>query len=143
MAGDARDKKTKTVHRWFEDLGAFVGGAVALLLLGSLFLLAELQSPGLLQWTGTAVPAVESGGIAYYSFHGQNYTLNVPSTLVSSSRVYLDPANPSDAMFSNPLTRWTEFAGVAGPYTSAVLLLTFGVVRRSRRRRRSLKNGGT
>lgn len=142
MTHHVRDKMTHIVNRGCEDLGAFIGGAAALLVLGSLFLLADLQSPSLLQWTGTPVPAVERGGIAYYSFHGQNYTLNVPSPNTSTSTVYLDPANPSDAMFSRPVTRWTEFAGVAGPYASAVLLLILGVARRSRRRRRRLTSRG-
>jgi hypothetical protein len=96
----------------------------------------------MLQWTGTAVQAVDHGGIAYYSFHGQNYTLDVTSPKLRSSTVYLDPANPSNAMLSNPVTRWTDFATVGGPFAASVLLLTLGFVRRSRRRRRRLKDRG-
>lgn len=119
----------------FEDLGAFIAGAAALFLLGSLLLLAAVQSPTMLQWTGTAVHDVQSGGIAYYSFHGQSYTLNVPSPAAWSSTVYLDPADPSNAIFGNPVTRWSDIVLVGGPFAASVLLLTLGFARRSRRRR--------
>lgn len=135
LGGDALAKVTSTVHRWFEDTGAFTGFAVALFVVGSLFVLAEAQSPSMLQWTGTAVHDVQSGGIAYYSFRGQNYTLNVTSPGMWSSTVYVDPADPSTAMFANTLTRWTEAATVAGPYAGSVFLLALGFARRSRRRR--------
>jgi len=105
VGGDALAKVTRTVHRWFEDTGAFTGFAIALFVVGTLFVLAEAQSPSLLQWTGTAVHNVQSGGIAYYSFHGQNYTLNVDSPDKWSSTIYLDPADPSNAMFANTVHR--------------------------------------
>lgn len=142
-AGDVLAKAAKTVHRWFEDTGAFTGFAVAFFVVGSLFILAELQSPTMLQWTGTAVHDVQSGGIAYYSFQGQTYTLNVPSPGSFSSTVYIDPSDPSTAMFSNTLTRWTEAATVAGPYAVAALLLALGLARRSRRRRARLRARGS
>jgi hypothetical protein len=135
LGGDAVAKVSRTVHRWFEDTGAFTGFAVALFVVGTLFVLAEVQSPSLLQWTGTAVHDVQSGGIAYYSFRGQNYTLNVDSPEKWSSTVYLDPGDPSTAMFANTLTRFTEAATVAGPYAGSVILLGLGFARRSRRRR--------
>ena len=142
MAGDARARVTTTVHRWFEDTGVFTAFAVVFFVLGSLFVLAEVQSPSMLQWTGTAVHSVQSGGIAYYSFKGQTYTLNVPTPASFSSTVYIDPAEPSTAMFSNSLTRWTEASTVAGPYAGGVLLLAFGFARKSRRRRERLEKRG-
>lgn len=142
VAGEARAKVAHTVHRWFEDTGAFTGFAVALFVLGSLFVLAEIQSPSMLQWTGTAVHDVQSGGIAYYQFQGQTYTLDVVSPGSWSSTVYLDPADPSTAMFGGTLTRWTEAGTVAGPYALAALLLALGFVRRSRLRRARLRIRG-
>jgi len=125
--------------RWFEDTGAYPAFAAALLVLGSLFVLAEIQSPSMLQWTGTPVHAVQSGGIAFYSFQGQTYTLNVATPAAFSSTIYIDPAEPSTAMFSNVVTRWTEGATVVGPYVVALLLLALGFARRSRRRRKRLQ----
>jgi len=135
VAGDARDRMTNRLRRWFEDMGAFIVGAVVLFLLGSLFLGATLQSPTLLQWTGTAVHSVERGGIAYYSYGGMEYTLDVTSPWLHSGTVYVDPENPSDAMISNPVIRLTELVTIGGPYAASALLLAFGFARRSRRRR--------
>jgi len=135
---DTRAKLTKTVTSCFEDTGIFTGFAVVFFVLGSLFILAEIQSPSMLQWTGTPVHADQSGGIAYYSFQGQTYTLNVASPGQYSSTVYLDPADPSTAMFGNTITRWTEIATVGGPYAASALMLTIGFARRSRRRRTRL-----
>jgi hypothetical protein len=134
-AGHARDSTRRTLRGWFEDVGAFVTGAALLCVVGSLFLVAAAQSPTMLQWTGTPVAAVEDGGIAYYSFQGQTYTLDVTSPLQHSGTVYLDPAEPSNAIFSNPVTRWGDIATVGGPYAAAVILLALGFARRSRRRR--------
>jgi len=116
-------------------MGTFVTGAALLFVVGSLFLVAAVQSPTMLQWTGTAVKVVENGGIAYYSFHGQSYTLDVTTPLQRSNTVYVDPAEPSNAIFSNPVTRWADIATVGGPYAASVLVLTLGFARRSRRRR--------
>ena len=134
-AGDTRPKATNRMQRWFEDMGTFIAGAVALFVVGSLFLVAAVQSPSMLQWTGTAVRSVESGGLLYYTFHGQSYTLDVTSPVLGSSTVYVDPADPSNAMLSSPLTRWTDIGSVGGPYAASVLLLTYGFTRRARRRR--------
>jgi hypothetical protein len=134
MAGQTRDTRINHIRRTFEDLGPFVTGAALLFGVGLLFLFSAVQSPSMLQWTGTAVRAVENGGIAYYSFNGQTYTLDVTSPVKNPVTVYVDPAEPSTAMFSNPLFRWTDIASVGGPFTASVLLLTLGVARRSRRR---------
>ncbi|MEP7034783.1 MAG: hypothetical protein ABI662_12245 [Dermatophilaceae bacterium] len=135
QSGHAQATVFGTVRRWFEDTGPFTAFAVTFLVLGSLFVLAEVQSPSMLQWNGTGVHASQSGGIAFYSFRGQTYTLNVPTPAAFSSTIYIDPAEPSTAMFSNPVTRWTEAGTVAGPFVVAALLLALGFVRKARRRR--------
>jgi hypothetical protein len=113
--------------------------AAALFVLGSGFILADLQSPSLLQWTGTQVPDVQSGGIAYYSFRGVEYTLDLPVRAPGQSAmpgtVVLDPADPSQAIFARPLSKWIDATPVLGLYATSVLVLAFGFARRSRRRR--------
>jgi hypothetical protein len=119
--------------------------AAALFVLGSGFILADLQSPSLLQWTGTQAPDVQSGGIAYYSFRGVEYTLDLPIRAPGQSAmpntVVLDPADPSHAMFARPLSKWIEATVVVGPYATSLLVLAFGFARRSRRRRLRAKLG--
>jgi hypothetical protein len=119
--------------------------ATALFVLGSAFILADFQSPSLLQWTGTQVADVQSGGIAYYSFNGVEYTLDLPMRApgqsVMPSTVVLDPENPSQATFSKPLSKWIEATVVVGPYATSLLVLAFGFARRSRRRRLRAKLG--
>jgi hypothetical protein len=119
--------------------------AAALFVLGSAFILADLQSPSLLQWTGTQVPDVQSGGIAYYSFRGVEYTLDLPIRAPGQSAmpgtVVLDPADPSQAMFARPLSKWIDATLVLGPCATSVLVLAFGFARRSRRRRQRAKLG--
>ena len=125
--------------RWFEDMSTYTWFAAALFVLGSGFILADLQSPSLLQWTGTQVADVQKGGIAYYSFKGVEYTLDLPvrapGQSAMPSTVVLDPENPSQAMFSRPLSKWIEATLVVGPYVTSLLVLAFGFARRSRRRR--------
>jgi hypothetical protein len=127
------------LRRWFEDMSPYTWFAAALFVLGSGFILADLQSPSLLQWTGTQVPDVQSGGIAYYSFRGVEYTLDLPVRAPGQSAmpgtVVLDPADPSQAIFARPLSKWIDATLVLGPYATSVLVLAFGFARRSRRRR--------
>ncbi|MHB1474195.1 MAG: hypothetical protein ACYDDU_08765 [Dermatophilaceae bacterium] len=131
------------LRRWFADMSVFAAIAVALFVFGSGFVLADLQSASLLQWTGTEVPDVQSGGIAYYSFHGVEYTMDVPMRALGQSpmpsTVYLDPGDPSHAMFSRPLTKWIEAVVVLGSYAASALVLAFGFARRSQRRHRSAR----
>ncbi len=137
--GPAHTKRANILHRCFEDTGAFTGGAVALFVVSCLFLLALVQSPTILQWTGTAVRDVQDGGINYYSFRGQEYTLGLASGEQWSSTIYLDPEDPSHAMFAHPAGRWIEGATVGAPFAGALLLLAFGFARKAKRRRSRLK----
>src|ERR1035437_226713 len=113
--------------------------AAALFVLGSGFILADLQNPSLLQWTGTEGADVPRGGVAYYSFNGVGYNLDMPirapGQSAMPSTVVLDPENPSQAMFSRPLSKWIEATVVVGPYATSLLVLAFGFARRSQRRR--------
>jgi hypothetical protein len=131
--------------RWFEDMSTYTWFAAALFVLGSAFILADLQSPSLLQWSGTQVPDVQSGGIAYYSFRGVEYTLDLPVRAPEQSAmpgtVVLDPADPSQAVFARPLSKWIEATVVVGPYATSLMVLAFGFARRSRRRRLRAKLG--
>lgn len=51
------------------------------------------------------------------------------------STVVLDPGNPSQALFSSPVSKGIEATVVIGPYSISLLVLAFGFARRSPRRR--------
>jgi len=77
---------------------------------------------------------VDSDAIGYYSFHGQQYTIDVASPEQGASMVMVDPEDPSNAVFGKPVTRSIEGALVGGPYTASVLLLIAGFARTSRQK---------
>src|SRR2546429_10002803 len=58
------------IRGWFDGAGAFVAGAVVLLVIAILALLLELQLPTAVLWTGQAVTGTERGGIAFLQGHG-------------------------------------------------------------------------
>ena len=125
------------MRHWFEGTSPFPGVALVVFVLGCGFLLADLLSPSTLQWTGQAVRGTERVGIVYYSFRGQEYTLDDPASAhVTSRTVYVDPSNPSNAMLDNTLNRAVDIATVGGSYVLSALLVAVGFARRGRRRRK-------
>ena len=133
MSDGAIDSARKPFRRWLQGTGPFSGLAVGFLLLGGLFLLIAMWSPSWILWTGHPVPSSERGGIVFYSYRGQNYSLDPPSRFVfHETTVYLEPANPSVAMLNDPVERAIDLVTVGGPVVVAVVLLGFGFRRRRR-----------
>jgi hypothetical protein len=107
--------------------------ALCFVALSGLFFLTAILSPTVIQWTGTPVHSTYRGGIVYYSYRGQNYTLDDPSAATfHETTVWLNPANPSDAMLDNPLDRDIDIASIIGPLLVAAVLLALGLRRRRR-----------
>jgi hypothetical protein len=128
------------VRDWFDGAGWFVGLAAVLFTFALLAVLLELQSPDLVLWTGHRVAGVEQGGIVTYRWAGQQYSLNANG--YGSARdvgVYLDPANPGNAMIENLPDRIvvTSFIGV--PVAGGLALLLAAATRKSRHLRRQLR----
>ena len=79
----------------------------------------------------------ETGGIVSYRWHGQTYSLGAPGFGSSKAvSVYLDPANPSNALLDNPFLRVFEGSLVVVPVAGGVVLLALGLTRRRRWDRR-------
>jgi hypothetical protein len=110
--------------------------AIALVVVGCLFLLVEAQSPSKVYWTGESVPGVNHGGIIYYSVHGQHETVDAPGPAPRHDTpvtVYVDRADPTNALVSGP-RRWIEGAALSVWFlVAAVLLLTPPLKRLTRR----------
>jgi hypothetical protein len=128
------------VRKWFDGAGWFVGGAVVLLVFALLVLLVGLQSPDRVLWTGQRVTGSEQGGIVTYPWHGQSYSLDAPGFgSAKAVSVYLDPADPSQAMTDNVVDRVVAGVLILGPVTGALVLLVAGGTRNYRWERRKLK----
>ena len=66
--------------------------------------------------------------------HPESAPVRAPGQPAMPGTVVLGPSNPSQAMFSRPLSKWIEASVVVGPCLTALLVLGFGFARRSRRR---------
>jgi hypothetical protein len=120
-----------------DGAGWFVGLAITLFVFALLMVLLELQSPDLLLWTGHRVAGTERGGIVSYRWHGQAYSLNASGYGSSKDvSVYLDPANPANAMVDNVADRALVASLIGGPVAGGVVLLVVGLTRNYRWDRR-------
>ena len=128
------------VRKWYDGSGWFVVGAVVLLVLAALALLVGLQSPDRVLWIGQGVAGTEHYGIVYYSWHGQSYSIDAPGTgSAKAISVYLDPADPSQAMTDNIPDRLVAGLLVLGPVVAALVLLVLGGTRNYRWLRQKIK----
>jgi hypothetical protein len=128
------------VRKWFDGAGWFVGAAVVLLVFSLLALLAGLQVPDSVLWTGQQVTGTEQRGLVYYRWQGQSYSLDVQGFGSSKAvSVYLNPGDPSQAMVDNVPDRVLAGLFVLGPAAGAVVLLVVGGTRNYRWQRRKFK----
>jgi hypothetical protein len=126
----------------FDGAGWFVGSAIVLIAFALIMVLGELQSPDLVLWTGHRVVGTEQGGIVYYHWQGQNYSLDAPGYGSSKAvGVYLDPGNPDHAMIDNIYNRLAVGSLIGLPFAGGVALLGLGLSRNYRSRRRQLRRG--
>ena len=125
------------IRALFDGAGWLPGVAAVLFAFALLAALLELESPDAVRWTGQRVVGTEIGGIVSYRWHGQTYALGAPGFGSSKAvSVYLDPANPSNALLDNPFLRAFQGSLVAVPLAGGVVLLVLGLTRRRRWARR-------
>ncbi len=114
------------------------GVALALVVVGLMFTLAELMSPSRLYWTGDAVQGTNSGGIVYYRVAGRDYTLDAPGEAPARDTrvtVYVNPDDPTDGLISRP-TRWVDAGLVVVWFLAAAGCVGVAALRRTSARRR-------
>lgn len=128
------------VRKWFDGASWFVGAAVVLLVFSLLAVLAGLQVPDSMLWTGQQVTGTEQQGLVYYRWKGQSYSLDVPGFGSSKAvSVYFNPGDPSQAIVDNVTDRVLAGLFVLGPAAGAVVLLVVGGTRNYRWQRRKFK----
>lgn len=124
------------VRAWFEGSGWLVGAAGVLMFFTVLMILLELQSPDVVLWTGRGVVGTEQGGIISYRWKGETYTTTGHGFRSAPAvTVYVDPADPSNAMPDSPLGRAMDGTLIGGPFAVAMALLALGPARNYRRSR--------
>ena len=108
---------------------------VVLLVAVSLVILhSSLSGPGAVQWTGTRVHGTERGGIVYYSYGGEQYSIDASGPFQPTT-VAFDKSDPSDtAMLVNQVEPWVEVAGVVVPYFLAAGIVALTLYRRRQKR---------
>ena len=128
------------VGGWFDGAGWFVGLAAVLFVFTLIMVLGELQSPDVVLWTGHRVTGTEQGGIVYYRWQGQNYSIDAPGNGSSKAvNVYLDPGNPEHALADNVYNRVAIGPLVGVPFAGGLVLLAAGLTRGYRWKRRQLR----
>ncbi len=128
------------IRRRLEGTGPFAPLALAALVIGSVFLLLAATGPSAVQWTGRQVHASEQGGVIYFSYQGQHYTMDDPGSKRTGTRtVYLDPADPAAAITASPVDRALDVVTVGGPCLAAAAFVAAGVRRQRRYRWRRLE----
>lgn len=128
------------VSRWFDGAGWFVGLAAVLFAFALLAVLLELQSPDLVLWTGHRVAGTEQGGIVTYRWDSQQYSLNARGYgSAQDVSVYLDPADPGNAMIDNLPDRILVTSFIGAPVAGGLALLVAGATRKPRRMRRKAR----
>ena len=128
------------VRGWYDGAGWFVGLAAVLFAFALLALLLDLQSPDLVLWTGHRVTGTEQGGIVSYRWNGQQYSLNALGYgSAPAVSVYLDPADPGNAMIDNLPDRVLVASFIGTPTAAGLALLVAGATRKPRRIRRKIR----
>lgn len=114
--------------------GPFTGVAVAFVVLSALFVVAAALSSTSLQWTGRPVRGTYRDGLVSYQYQGQHYALADPAaSTFHETTVFVDPADPANAMLDNPFDRGLDIASVVAPLLLAAFFFALGVRRRRRR----------
>jgi hypothetical protein len=124
---------------WLSGTGPFALLGVAFAVVSVGFLVAALQPPSGLEWTGNAMKGSERDGIVYYSVHGKTYAADdVGSFRTGTATVYIDPHDPNVAIVDKPASRYIDMATVLGPGALAVACGVMGFRRKRSRRRAQL-----
>ncbi len=111
--------------------------ALALVVLGVLAVLVQLQSPSMVCWTGERVVGTDDGGIIFYTVDGDERTLNDPREAPPRPEPVRVCADPTDASRDRVagLGQAFDAAFVLTPFVAAGVVVLVGLVRRRSRRR--------
>ena len=123
---------TRRIRDAFDGSGLVVSAALFFFALGFILIPVVFSS---VRWTGTAVHGIDRGGIVYYTYQGQNYSLDDTSRF-DSHTVYFNPKHPdTSAELGNSAATAVDIASVAVPFLIALAIVAFEARRLWRVRR--------
>jgi hypothetical protein len=136
----ARLRTRDRVESWFTGLSYYVAAACVCLMFALLgFFAVRLSPDDMLLWTGTKVVGYEQGGIVFYHWHDRQYTLDVPGYASHPSvTVYLNPADPPDAVTDSLGNRVLDGMYTVVPAALGIMIVAIGVWRRRMAGRQSI-----
>lgn len=121
----------------FDGSGLVISAAVFFFALGLILIPVVFLSS--VRWTGTSVQGVDRGGIVYYTYNGQNYSLDDTSRF-DSHTVYFRPSRPdTTAQLGNSAATVVDIGSVAVPFLIGLAIVGFET-RRIWRTRRTRNN---
>jgi hypothetical protein len=107
--------------------------AAGLAVLGTIFLVFTLTSIGGLVWIGTPVHGVERDGIVYYSYGGQQYTIDDSGSYRTGPRtVYVDSSKPTRAVLATFGSQAIQDSIVGVPWIAALAFFVLAIRRKWR-----------
>ena len=123
------------VRRPFWGTGGSSWAAFVFAILGTVFLVLILLSPGGWQWwmEVKTIHGQERDGVVFYSYRGQSYTADDLDSQRSGPRlVYVIPSDPSNGALKTRANQIFDWSITAGPYLVAVGLVAAGLVHKRR-----------
>lgn len=129
------------VQQRFLGTGGLPWAGFVFAILGTVFLVLILLSPGGWQWwmDVKVVHGQERGGVVFYSYRGQSYTADDLDSQRSGPRlVYVIPSDPSNGALKARANQIFDWSITAGPYLVAIVFVAAGFVHKKRIRPRDL-----
>lgn len=124
------------VRNALDGNGFVVGAAIFFFVLGLILIPVVFLSS--VQWAGTSVQGIDRGGIVYYIYKGQTYSLDDTSRF-NSHTVYFNPKDPdTTAELGNAPLEVVDVVSVAAPFLIALAIV--GVASRRHWRIRRARN---
>ncbi len=121
----------------FDGSGFVIAAAIFFFALGLILIPVVFLSS--VRWTGTEVQGTERGGIVYYTYNGQNYSLDDTSRF-DTHTVYFRPSRPdTTAQLGNSASTFVDVASVAVPFLIGLAIVSMEI-RRIWRTRRTRNN---
>ncbi len=111
---------------------------VIFIVIGALFFVSIILSPKGWEWWmhSQAIHGMERDGIIYYTYRGENYSIDDPSSMRTGPRtVWVIPSDPADAAVHGAPTIVLDWLVTLGPAATGVVCFGVGFAMKRRKTR--------